>query len=112
MAGPLAHLRVLDLTRVLAGPWCTQTLGDLGADVIKIERPDTGDDTRAWGPAWLSDADGKATEDSAYFSSCNRNKRSMTVDISKPEGQALLRELVTKFVVFNKDVALGGEFTQ
>ena len=93
MAGPLAHLRVLDLTRVLAGPWCTQTLGDLGADVIKVERPDTGDDTRAWGPAWLGDGEGKDTTDSAYFSSCNRNKRSLTVDISKPEGQALLREL-------------------
>ena len=96
MAGPLSHLRVLDLTRVLAGPWWTQTLGDLAADVIKVERPDTGDDTRAWGPAWLSDAEGKETEDSAYFSSCNRNKRSLTVDISKPEGQKLLQELAAK----------------
>ena len=107
MAAPLAHLRVLDLTRVLAGPWCTQTLGDLGADVIKIERPDTGDDTRAWGPAWLSDADGKATVDSAYFSSCNRNKRSVTVDISKPEGQALLRELATKCDILVENYKLG-----
>ena len=107
MAGPLAHLRVLDLTRVLAGPWCTQTLGDLGADVIKIERPDTGDDTRAWGPAWLSDVDGKETEDSAYFSSCNRNKRSVTVDISKAEGQTLLRELVAHCDILVENYKLG-----
>ena len=93
MSGPLSHLRVLDLTRVLAGPWCTQTLGDLGADVIKVERPDTGDDTRTWGPQWIADGEGRPTTDSAYFSSCNRNKRSITVDMAKPEGQALLREL-------------------
>jgi len=107
MAGPLSHLRVLDLTRVLAGPWCTQTLGDLGADVIKVERPDTGDDTRAWGPAWLSDGDGRATSDSAYFSSCNRNKRSITVDISKPDGQALLRDLAAKCDILVENYKLG-----
>jgi crotonobetainyl-CoA:carnitine CoA-transferase CaiB-like acyl-CoA transferase len=107
MAGPLAHLRVLDLTRVLAGPWCTQTLGDLGADVIKIERPDTGDDTRAWGPAWIADADGNATTDSAYFSSCNRNKRSVTVDISKPDGQTLLRELAAQCDILVENYKLG-----
>ncbi len=107
MTSPLAHLRVLDLTRVLAGPWCTQTLGDLGADVIKIERPDTGDDTRAWGPAWLSDANGNATEDSAYFSSCNRNKRSVTVDISTLDGQTLLRELATKCDILVENYKLG-----
>ena len=107
MTGPLAHLRVLDLTRVLAGPWCTQTLGDLGADVIKVERPDTGDDTRAWGPAWLSDGEGRQTADSAYFSSCNRNKRSLTVDIAKPEGQALLRELAAKCDILVENYKLG-----
>ena len=107
MSGPLSHLRVLDLTRVLAGPWCTQTLGDLGADVIKVERPDTGDDTRAWGPSWLTDGEGKPTTDSAYFSSCNRNKRSITVDISKPEGQALLRELATKCDILVENYKLG-----
>ncbi|MBL8309480.1 MAG: CoA transferase [Burkholderiales bacterium] len=107
MSGPLSHLRVLDLTRVLAGPWCTQTLGDLGADVIKVERPDTGDDTRAWGPAWLTDSEGEPTTDSAYFSSCNRNKRSITVDISKPEGQALLRELAAKCDILVENYKLG-----
>ena len=107
MSGPLSHLRVLDLTRVLAGPWCTQTLGDLGADVIKVERPDTGDDTRAWGPSWLTDGEGKPTTDSAYFSSCNRNKRSITVDISKPEGQALLRELAAKCDILVENYKLG-----
>ena len=107
MSGPLSHLRVLDLTRVLAGPWCTQTLGDLGADVIKVERPDTGDDTRAWGPSWLTDGEGKPTTDSAYFSSCNRNKRSITVDISKPEGQVLLRELAAKCDILVENYKLG-----
>lgn len=107
MSGPLSHLRVLDLTRVLAGPWCTQTLGDLGADVIKVERPDTGDDTRAWGPSWLTDGEGKPTSDSAYFSSCNRNKRSITVDISKHEGQALLRELAAKCDILVENYKLG-----
>ena len=107
MSGSLSHLRVLDLTRVLAGPWCTQTLGDLGADVIKVERPDTGDDTRAWGPSWLVDGEGNETTDSAYFSSCNRNKRSLTVDISKPEGQALLRELAAKCDILVENYKLG-----
>ncbi len=93
---PLSHLRVLDLTRVLAGPWCTQTLGDLGAEVIKIERPGSGDDTRSWGPAWLADGAGRPTTDSAYFSSCNRNKLSVTVDLRHPEGQAIVRELATQ----------------
>ncbi len=94
--GPLAHLRVLDLTRVLAGPWCTQTLADLGAEVVKIERPGTGDDTRAWGPAWLKDAQGRETTDSAYFSSCNRNKHSVTVNLATPEGQDIVRRLAAQ----------------
>jgi crotonobetainyl-CoA:carnitine CoA-transferase CaiB-like acyl-CoA transferase len=90
----LQDIRILDLSRVLAGPWCTQTLADLGADVIKIERPTTGDDTRSWGPPFLKDADGRDTQEAAYYLGANRNKRSVTCDIAKPEGQALIRELV------------------
>jgi formyl-CoA transferase len=91
--GALSHIRVLDLSRVLAGPWCSQNLADLGADVIKIERPDSGDDTRAWGPPYAPDAEGKPTGEAAYYLSANRGKRSVTVDIASPDGQALLREL-------------------
>ena len=90
----LGHLRVLDLSRVLAGPWCSQNLADLGADVIKIERPGNGDDTRAWGPPYAKDADGNDTTEAAYYLAANRGKRSVTIDIASPEGQALLRELV------------------
>jgi crotonobetainyl-CoA:carnitine CoA-transferase CaiB-like acyl-CoA transferase len=90
----LGHIRVLDLSRVLAGPWCSQNLADLGADVIKIERPGAGDDTRAWGPPYAPDADGNPTSEAAYYLSANRGKRSVTVDIASPDGQALLRELV------------------
>jgi crotonobetainyl-CoA:carnitine CoA-transferase CaiB-like acyl-CoA transferase len=93
VAGPLSHIRVLDLSRVLAGPWCGQNLADLGAEVIKIERPGTGDDSRAFGPPWLKDASGKDTGESAYFASANRGKKSLTVNLSKPEGQGLVREL-------------------
>ena len=94
----LAGLRVLDLSRVLAGPWCTQTLADLGADVIKVERPASdghpgGDDTRGWGPPFLQDAAGKDTGEAAYFLACNRNKRSITIDLAQAEGQALVRRL-------------------
>jgi formyl-CoA transferase len=91
--GPLKGLRVLDLTRVLAGPWATQLLGDYGADVIKVERPGSGDDTRHWGPPWLSGRDGSRTAESAYFLSANRNKRSITIDIAHPSGQRIVREL-------------------
>ena len=91
--GPLAGVRVVDLTRVLAGPYCTQILGDLGADVIKIERPGAGDDTRRFAPPFLKDADGNDTAESAYFMSANRNKRSLALDVSKPEGQAIVRRL-------------------
>ena len=94
LPGALSHIRVLDLSRVLAGPWCSQNLADLGADVIKIERPDSGDDTRAWGPPYAPGPDGKATSEAAYYLSANRGKRSVTVDIASPDGQALLRELV------------------
>ncbi|MBF0168241.1 MAG: CoA transferase [Alphaproteobacteria bacterium] len=90
----LQAVRILDLSRVLAGPACTQLLGDLGADVIKIERPGAGDDTRQWGPPYLKDGQGQDTTESAYYLSANRNKRSVAVDISKPEGQALIRRLL------------------
>ncbi len=89
----LGHIRVLDLSRVLAGPWCSQNLADLGADVIKIERPEVGDDTRAWGPPYARDAAGHNTTEAAYYLSANRGKRSVTVDIASSEGQALIREL-------------------
>ena len=92
--GALAGVRVVDLTRVLAGPYCTQLLGDLGADVIKIERPGAGDDTRKFAPPFLRDAEGRETGESAYFNAANRNKRSVAVDLAKPEGQAVLRRLI------------------
>jgi len=90
----LGHIRVLDLSRVLAGPWCAQNLADLGADVIKIERPGVGDDTRAWGPPYARDVEGNNTTEAAYYLAANRGKRSVTVDIASEAGQALLRELV------------------
>jgi len=94
VAQALGHIRVLDLSRVLAGPWCSQNLADLGADVIKVERPGSGDDTRAWGPPYAKDADGKDTTEAAYYLAANRGKRSITVDIASAEGQKLIRELV------------------
>ncbi len=105
---PLAGIRVLDLSRVLAGPWCSQLLADLGADVIKIERPDTGDDTRSWGPPYLKDSNGQPTRDAAYFLCTNRNKRSVTVDIAKPEGQALIKRLATQADVVLENFKVGG----
>jgi crotonobetainyl-CoA:carnitine CoA-transferase CaiB-like acyl-CoA transferase len=93
MAGPLSHIRVLDLSRVLAGPWAGQNLADLGAEVVKVERPSVGDDSRAFGPPWIKDASGAETRDSAYFTSANRGKLSVTLNLSKPEGQAIVREL-------------------
>jgi crotonobetainyl-CoA:carnitine CoA-transferase CaiB-like acyl-CoA transferase len=93
MPGPLSHIRVLDLGRIMAAPWATQILADLGADVIKIERPGAGDDTRAWGPPFLKAEDGTATKEAGYFLSVNRGKRSVTLDIAKPEGQALVKKL-------------------
>lgn len=103
----LDGIRVLDLSRVLAGPWCTQTLADLGADVIKVERPGAGDDTRGWGPPFMPDAQGHDTQDAAYFLSCNRNKRSLTCDISQPEGQAIIRALVPHCDVFIENFKVG-----
>ncbi len=103
----LNGIRVLDLSRVLAGPWCTQTLADLGADVIKIERPGVGDDTRTWGPPFLKNAEGKDTAESAYYLGANRNKRSVTCDISQLEGQMLIRELVKHCDVFVENFKVG-----
>ncbi len=102
----LSGIRILDLSRVLAGPWCTQTLADLGADVIKIERPGTGDDTRTWGPPFLKDTQGADTE-AAYYLGTNRNKRSVTCDIAQPAGQALVRELVAHCDVFVENFKVG-----
>ncbi len=93
MAGPLAHVRVLDLSRVLAGPWAGQNLADLGAEVIKVERPKIGDDSRAFGPPWVKDRQGRETKDSAYFTSANRGNKSITVKVAAPQCQALIRAL-------------------
>src|SRR6478609_9735373 len=93
MPGPLADLTVRDLARVLGGPWCTQLLADYGATVVKIERPGTGDDTRAWGPPYLRDAQGRDTSEAAYYLACNRGKLSVAVDFTRAEGQAIVREL-------------------
>jgi crotonobetainyl-CoA:carnitine CoA-transferase CaiB-like acyl-CoA transferase len=110
--GALNHIRVLDLSRVLAGPWASQLLGDLGADVIKVERPGEngkgGDDTRGWGPPWLADGAGTPTTDAAYFLCTNRNKRSLTVDITRPEGQAIVRELAAQSDVVLENFKVGG----
>jgi len=105
--GPLAGLRVFDLSRILAGPTCTQLLGDLGADVIKIERPGAGDDTRKWGPPYLKGKDGNPTGESAYYLASNRNKRSVTIDIAKPEGQALAKRLIAKCDVMIENFKAG-----
>ena len=107
-AGALAGLKVLDLSRVLAGPWCTQTLADLGADVVKIERPGLGDDTRQWGPPFLKDAAGHDTDQAAYFACCNRNKRSVTVDMATPDGQALLQRMAAGSDVVVENFKVGG----
>jgi len=96
MPGALSHIRVLDLTRILAGPWCTQILADLGAEVIKIERPGGGDDTRSWGPPYLKDTDGNDTRESAYYLSCNRGKKSVALDVSTYEGQDIVRKLASQ----------------
>ena len=106
--GPLQGLRILDLSRILAGPTCTQMLGDLGADVIKVERPREGDDTRKWGPPYLKDLNGIDTTESAYYLSANRSKRSLTVDISFPEGQKLIRKLAGKSDVLIENYKVGG----
>jgi len=103
----LAGVRVLDLSRVLAGPWCTQTLADLGADVIKVERPGSGDDTRAWGPPYLKDEQGRDTSEAAYYLGANRNKRSIAIDIASPAGQDLIRHLATQVDVLVENFKVG-----
>ena len=108
MSGALSHIRVLDLTRVLAGPWAAQVLADLGAEVIKIERPGSGDDTRAWGPPFLKDAEGRDTSEAAYYLTANRNKQSVTVDFTQPEGQRLVRELAAQCDVVLENFKVGG----
>ena len=106
--GALSHIKVLDLSRVLAGPWCTQMLADLGADVIKVERPVVGDDTRHWGPPFLQDAEGNNTQQASYYAACNRNKRSVTIDMSKPEGQELIRNLALQSDIVVENFKVGG----
>jgi len=108
MSGALANIRVLDLSRVLAGPWAGQVLADLGAEVIKVERPGVGDDTRHWGPPYLKDAEGNDTSEAAYFLGANRNKQSLTIDFTQPEGQRIVRELVAKCDVLVENFKVGG----
>lgn len=103
----LTGLRVLDMSRILAGPWCTQNLADMGADVIKIERPSVGDDSRAWGPPFLRDSEGRETYDSSYFLSANRGKRSVAIDISKPEGQAIIRRIAAQSDILIENYKVG-----
>ncbi|PLC50536.1 CoA transferase [Pollutimonas subterranea] len=105
---PLTGIRVLDLTRVLAGPWCTQNLADLGAEVIKIERPGAGDDTRGWGPPYLKDAQGKDTTEAAYYASANRNKQSVAIDIATERGANLVRELSKQCDILVENFKVGG----
>lgn len=107
MTGPLNGLRVFDLTRILAGPTCTQLLGDLGAEIIKIERPGQGDDTRAWGPPYAKNEAGEDSAESAYFLASNRNKRSLTLDIAKPEGQALAKRLIARCDIMAENFKAG-----
>lgn len=108
MKGALSGLRVLDISRVLAGPFCTQILGDLGAEIIKIEQPGKGDDTRHWGPPFLKDKDGNDTSESAYYLSANRNKRSLAIDMAAPEGQKLIRDLAGQSDILIENFKTGG----
>jgi crotonobetainyl-CoA:carnitine CoA-transferase CaiB-like acyl-CoA transferase len=108
MPGALSHIRVLDLSRVLAGPWAGQILADLGAEVIKVERPGSGDDTRHWGPPYIKDADGNDSREAAYFQCANRNKQSLTLDFTQPEGQRLVRELAAQCDVVLENFKVGG----
>lgn len=108
MPGALSHIRVLDLSRVLAGPWAGQILADLGAEVIKVERPGSGDDTRHWGPPYIKDAEGNDSREAAYFQCANRNKQSLTLDFTQPEGQRLVRELAAQCDVVLENFKVGG----
>ena len=105
--GPLAGIKVLDLSRILAGPWATQCLADFGATVWKVEKPESGDDTRHWGPPWIKDGKGKATADSAYFASTNRGKQSLAIDFTKPAGQQLIRSLALRADVLIENFKVG-----
>ena len=107
MAGPLSHIKVLDLSRILAGPWSGQVLADLGADVIKVERPGAGDDTRAWGPPFLAGADAQPTKESGYYLSANRGKRSITADLATAEGQRIVRALVARSDILLENYKVG-----
>src|SRR5437588_4438362 len=107
MAGPLAHIRVLDLSRIMAGPWAGQVLADLGADVIKVERPAVGDDTRSWGPPFLKNASGKPTREAAYYLSVNRGKRSIAVELDKPHGQSIVRALAARSDIVLENFKVG-----
>lgn len=107
MAGPLSHIRILDMSRILAGPWASQTLADLGAEVIKIERPGKGDDTRAWGPPFLKDGNGVDTTETAYFLCANRGKKSLTVDIAKEAGRAIILDLACRSDVLIENFKTG-----
>lgn len=107
MPGPLAHLTVVDLSRVLAGPWCTQLLADLGADVIKIEKPGGGDDTRRWGPPFLKDANGRDTAEAAYYLACNRGKQSVAVDFTSADGRRIVRDLCRQADIVVENFKLG-----
>jgi crotonobetainyl-CoA:carnitine CoA-transferase CaiB-like acyl-CoA transferase len=106
--GPLSSVRILDFTRILAGPTCTQLLGDYGADVIKVEKPGLGDDTRAWGPPYTLDTNGKATKESAYYLSANRNKRSLALDISNPKDVEVIKAIILQCDVFVENFKVGG----
>lgn len=108
MTGPLSGLTVLDLSRVLAGPWCGQIFADMGAEVIKVERPGIGDDTRHWGPPWLKDRDGKETAQSSYYLSANRGKKSVAIDIGMPAGKKLIEELASKSDILIENFKTGG----
>src|SRR5690554_1742868 len=105
---PLSHVRVLDLSRILAGPWSTQALADLGADVIKVERPGSGDDTRGWGPPFLKDRAGDETRDAAYYLGANRGKRSLALDIASPQGQEIVRKLAAECDILVENYKVGG----
>ena len=107
MAGPLKHIRVLDLSRIMAGPWAGQILADLGAEVIKVERSKVGDDTRRWGPPYLKDAEGKPTQESGYYLSVNRGKKSVEIDLAAPEGQAAVKALAAKSDILLENFKVG-----
>jgi len=107
-SGPLSHLRVLDMSRVLAGPWAGQLLADYGADVVKVERPVVGDDTRGWGPPYLKAPDGSETHEAAYYMSANRGKRSLTLDLSKPAGQEIAKGLAAHADILIENFKTGG----